>query len=115
MTYSRLLTPFFSRPEPPVGERALMLARLRERTARWLTPMPEDEPYHRSGRKWSGGHAIKAKHPGKLGRPRRVTDEQVAEMSRLWAEGVTLERLGATYGLSAAGVAYVMRARREET
>ena len=43
LTHTRLLTPFFSRREPPVGELAINLARRREH-ARQLRETPPEPP-----------------------------------------------------------------------
>ena len=95
-SYTRLMAPALSRPEPPRGERAIMLARCRERTARWMVPLPDDNGLGRAGR------ADYKRYPGQLGRPSSV-DEATKQLVEEMREGgatirETVEATGLTDG-----------------
>jgi hypothetical protein len=108
LSHVRLITPFYQRPELPSGELALAMARVRECTERWMTPIPDEAPASpcRPGPRSATGRQV--------GRPRSVTPEQEADIIGLREAGWKIGEIADEAKCTEGAVRHVLLRWRDE-
>ena len=96
MTHTRLLTPVLSRPEPPCGNRAIMLGRIRESCR--IDALPE-----------APGPCLGEPQPHHGGRQRVLNPAQDLQAAALQAKGFTYREIAAEMGCGKHAAIYAVK------